>query len=135
MRKKNVWNELEERLRVVFPYPWPTDMNPEYDKEDYYESRNDPLIPFLTGEEKKNKKLVSKSAEQGIEFVEFEGSFYENVDYDSIPQGTEDECDAVIKVDSDFYKVGLIFTSWTGYRLNEEAFKVSPKTVEVVVYE
>lgn len=134
MNKQNVWDELEAQLRVVFPYPYPETMDNGYDKEDYYESRSDPLIPFLTGENVKPHEQLGIAA-NGIEFVEFEGSFYENMDYDSIPQGTEDECDAVIKVYGEFYKVGLYFTSWSGYRLSEVAHKVSPKTVEVVVYE
>ncbi|MNK14410.1 hypothetical protein D3C87_325330 [compost metagenome] len=132
-RKLNIWESVEKRLRNVFPYPWPTDADPGDDLNDYYDSANDPLIPFLIGGA--DKKLVKKAEEEGIEFVEFAGSFYENVDYDSIPQGTEDECEAVVKVDGEFYKVGLIFTSWSGYRLNEWAAKVTPKVIEVVVYE
>lgn len=128
MTKSNVWDELEAQLRLVFPYPWDDDIEEE-DREDYYESEKDPLIPFLTGRE------GTPNAVGNIEYVEFEGSFYENMDYDSIPQGTEDECDAVIKVDGEFYKVGLYFTSWSGYRLSEVAHKVSPKIIEVVVYE
>lgn len=130
--KKNVWETLEARLREAFPYPWPeTDWHgeplQEDDKVDYYESRNDPLISFLIGEGEMNSN--------GVEFVEFEPSFYASVSYDEIPQGTEDDCEAVIYVDGKFYKVGVFFTSWSGYRLNEIAYEVSPKTVEVVVYE
>lgn len=135
MRKKNVWDELETRLRTVFPYSWPDDLDEDDDKNWYYDSSQDPLIPFITGEEKDNKKLVKIAAEQGIEFVEYEGSFYENVDYDSIPQGTEDECNAIVKVDGEFYKIGLIYTSRRGHLFEQEAFKVSPKTIEVVIYE
>lgn len=132
-KKKNVWKKLEARLREVFPYPWPETnwrgepINKE-ELDDYYETENDPLIPFLIG---KGKSTNSG----GIEFVEFEGSFYEGVDYDSIPQGTEDACNAVIRVDGVYYKVGLIFTSYRGYMLDDEANEVTPKVVEVVIYE
>lgn len=132
-RNVNVWDELEPVLRSVFPYPYPDDMNPDYDLEDYYEAESDPLIPFLTDDAEKS--VLKKAAAQGIEFVEYNGSFYEGVDYDSIPQGTEDDCDSIICVNGQHYKVAMYFTSYSGYRLHNEAYKVSPKTVEVVVYE
>lgn len=132
-RNANVWEDLEPILRSVFPYPYPDDMDTELELADYYEAERDPLIPFLTDEA--DKKAMKKALEAGIEFVEYNGSFYESVDYDSIPQGTEDECDSIIKVGDQHYRVGLLFTSYSGYRLDEEAYKVIPKTVEVVVYE
>jgi hypothetical protein len=136
MRKKNVWNELEERLRAVFPYQWPDDLDEDDDKNWYYDSSEDPLIPFITGEEGGCPwRMLEEATKQGIEFVEYEGSFYENVDYDNIPQGTEDECSAIVKVDGEFYKIGLIYTSSRGLLFTQEAFKVSPKTIEVVIYE
>lgn len=141
-KKKNAWDSLEDTLRLVFPYPYP-ELNwkgepiEDDDLEDYYESEKDPLVTFLIGEDKKAYTITWEPPTQSVtlEFVEFEGSFYENVDYDSIPQGTEDECSAVIKVGEQFYKVGLIFTSYSGYRLNWTAYEVTPKVVEVVIYE
>lgn len=135
-RNVNVWEKLEPKLREVFVVNYPSYMpeNPsEEDKEDYYDPSQDPLISFLVDEA--TKKEIKAAEAKGIEFVEYNGSFYENVDYDSIPQGTEDECDSIIKVDGEFYKVGLYFTSSSGYLLSKDAFKVSPKTIEVVVYE
>lgn len=132
-RNVNVWEDLEPILRSVFPYPYPDDMNPEYELADYYEAESDPLIPFLT--DVAEKKDIKRALEAGIEFVEYTGSFYEGVDYDSIPQGTKDDCDSIICVNGQHYNVTIYFTSYSGYRLHEEAYKVSPKTVEVVVYE
>jgi hypothetical protein len=139
-KKKNVWDSLEDTLRLVFPYPYPeTNWKGEPieddDLEDYYESKKDPLVTFLIGNGIPKSTPKSYLAIHNIEFVEFEGSFYENLDYDSIPQGTEDECSSVIKVGEQFYKVGLIFTSYSGYRLNWTAYEVSPKTIEVTIYE
>lgn len=133
MRKKNVWSSVvEPLLRDVFPYPW-AEGTTEEEKEWRYDSYDDPMIPFLIGNG--NKKTLKSASEKGIEFVELEGSMYEGMDYNSIPQGTEDPCNAIITINGGFYRVGLIFTSYSGYKLSEVSHEVSPKTVEVVVYE
>jgi hypothetical protein len=127
---KNVWKKLEPKLREVFPYPWEEGIEEE-DKEWQYDSSLDPLLPFLVGD---GAESVS-SLNGEIEFVELAGSIYDGMDYDSIPQGTEDECSTIIKIDDTFYRVGLIFTSYSGYKLDNVAHAVSPKTIEVVIYE
>jgi len=138
-KKKNVWEAVEEALRAVFPYPYPeTNWKGEPIKddelEDYYDPSDDPLIPFLTGQKIKAAQQLGIAA-QGIEFVEFQGSFWENVGYDQTPQGTEDECEAIIKIADKHYKVLLMYRSTGGYYLDQEAYEVVPKTVEVVIYE
>lgn len=138
-KKKNVWNYVEEALRVVFPYPYPTtnwkgEPIREHEWEDYYEAEKDPLIKFLIGEKLTAPEQFGVAA-QGIEFNEFEGSFWENVGYDETPQGTEDQVHSIIKIGDKHYKIGLTYYSYGGYSLDEEAYEVTPKVVEVVVYE
>ncbi len=138
-RKKDVWDSLvEQKLRVAFPYPYPEtnwkgEPIEEEEREDYYDAGDDPMISFLTG--KATKAELRYAATKDIEFVEFDGSFYETVDYDSIPQGTEDECESIVKIEGQHFSVGVYFTSYSGYRLSDVAHAVNPKTVEVVVYE
>jgi len=116
--------ESEEKLREYFPLEG--DYYKEYPEEWLRGAKQ--AQEFISGQ-------YHKSKVGDIQFVECNGSIYQGMDYDNIPQGTEDSTFSIIEVNGSYYKVFLTYTSYGNFYFDEKAWLVEPKTVEVVVYE
>lgn len=130
MTKENYWPMFETILREHFPASYTPDDPGDWD---YWLDGNEAARDFLSGQNCDDWEKYERLT--GIEIVEQANSFYENFDYDSYPQGKEDECFSIVKYQDKFYKIGLVFRSYGGYHFMNTAHEVEPKVKEIIVYE